>query len=77
MQLVIAPGGAVRCLYNEKINLAALGSLAITRASHVEPTSDGRWLADLSPVHGPTLGPFRLRSQAIAAERDWLEANRL
>ena len=77
MQLVILPGGAVRCLYSEHLDLAALGSPAITRASHLEPTPDGRWLADLSPVHGPTLGPFRLRSQALAAERDWLEAHRL
>jgi hypothetical protein len=77
MQLVITPGGAVRCLYSEAIDLAALGSPAITRASHVEPMPDGRWLADLSPVGGPTLGPFRLRSHALAAERDWLEANRL
>ena len=77
MQLVILPGGAVRCLYSEQFDLAALGSPAITRASHVEPTPDGRWLADLSPVRGPTLGPFCLRSQALAAERDWLGANRL
>ena len=77
MQLVILPGGAVRCLYSEEIDLAALGSPAITRASHVEHTAEGRWLADLSPVCGPTLGPFGLRSQALAAERDWLEVHRV
>ena len=35
----------------------------------------GRWLADLSPVSGPLLGPFCLRSQALAAEQEWLVEN--
>ena len=75
MQLVVSRDGTVRCLYDEIIDLAALGPLAISRGSHVEPTSDGRWLADLSPVAGPILGPFDLRSDALAAERNWLERN--
>ena len=75
MQLIIEPGGAVRCIYSEAINLFALGSPAISRASNVEPDEQGRWLADLSPIHGPTLGPFRHRSEALAAEQAWLETN--
>ena len=75
MQLVIEPGGAVRCIYSENINLVALGSPAITRASHVEPDRHGRWWADLSPTNGPRLGPFNLRSEALAAEHSWLETN--
>ena len=75
MQLIIAPGGAIRCLYGEEINLAVLGSPAITRASHVEPGDDGQWYADLAPVSGPRMGPFTLRSQALAAEQAWLEAH--
>lgn len=75
MQIIIAPGGAVRAIYDETIDLAALGSLIITRASHVEPDSQGRWCADLSPVGGPTLGPFDRRSDALAAEHAWLESN--
>ena len=75
MHLVIAPGGNLRCVYGEAIDLAALGSPAITRASHVEPDPQGRWLADLSPITGPTLGPFLLRSEALAAERLWLETH--
>ena len=74
MQLIIEPGGAVRCIYCEQINLAALGSPVITRASHVEPDQQGRWWADLFPVHGPTLGPFQCRSEALVAEQTWLEA---
>lgn len=73
MDLVISPGGEVRCIYNEAIDLHRLGTLNIRRASHVEPTPDGRWLADLSPIHGPTLGPFNLRTDALAAEIAWLQ----
>lgn len=75
MDLLIDPAGNARCVYDETIDLAALGSLAITRASHVEPTADGQWLADLTPVAGPLLGPFPSRSQALDAEAAWLEAN--
>lgn len=75
MQLVIAPDGSIRCIYGEAINLAGLGSLAITRGSHVEPNNLGQWCADLAPAGGPTLGPFETRSQALAAEQTWLEAN--
>lgn len=75
MRLLIHPNGQVTCLYDEAIDLASLGSLAINRASHVEPDAEGRWYADLSPVGGPTLGPFDVRSEALDAEREWLEAN--
>ena len=75
MRLLIRPNGQVTCLYDEAINLASLGSLAISRASHVEPDDNGRWHADLSPVGGPMLGPFPVRSEALDAERAWLEAN--
>ena len=75
MQLVITPGGAVRCVYSEEIDLTTLGSPAITRASHVEPDRRGCWFADLSLVAGPKLGPFRRRSEALAAEQAWLEAH--
>jgi hypothetical protein len=75
MQLVIEPSGTVRCIYDETIPLASLGQLSISRGSHVEPTSCGHWQADLSPVRGPLLGPFTCRSEALDAERQWLEAN--
>ena len=75
IQLVITPGGVVRCIYSETLDWAALGRVTISRASHVEPDQQGRWLADLSPVHGPTLGPFQNRSAALAAEHAWLEAH--
>ena len=73
MQLVVNPQGQVSCLYSETVDLAALGKLHVRRASHVEPDERGRWLADLAPIGGPRLGPYRLRSQALDAEYDWLE----
>lgn len=75
MQLVIDPVGGVRCVYDELLPLAELGRLTIARGSHVEPTGAGQWTADLSPVGGPWLGPFAARSDALTAERDWLETN--
>ncbi len=72
MELHIAPDGTVRCLYGEELDLSALGIVQIARASHVEPDELGGWQVDLSPVGGPALGPFDLRSQALAAERGWL-----
>lgn len=71
--LIVQADGQVRCLYGEEIDLAAIGSLRITRASHVEPDELGRWWADLSPAGGPALGPFDRRAQALEAEREWLE----
>lgn len=75
MQLVVDCAGVVRAVYDELIDLAALGSPIISRASHVEPDNQGHWFADLSPVRGPTLGPFPHRTLALKAERDWLDAN--
>ncbi len=77
MDLYISPTGLVRCLYDETINLAALGSPAITRASHVEPDAQGQWFADLTPAQGPVFGPFLRRSDALLAEAAWLSDHRL
>ncbi len=75
MNLVIEKNGLVRGIYGEEIALDALGPVKIVRASHVEPDDSGRWLADLSPVGGPVLGPYDRRSEALAAEVAWLEKN--
>ena len=75
MQLVIEPGGTVRCIYDEAIDVATLGSPTITRASHVEPDDHGQWWADLSPVSGPRIGPYPCRSQALDAEQQWLASH--
>ena len=75
MDLVITPSGTVRTLYAETIDLTVLGPAQIVRASHVEPIADGCWSADLSPVGGPILGPFPKRSEALAAETEWLNTH--
>ena len=71
--LIVDSQGGVRCLYAECIDLTSLGTISISRASHVEPDDQGQWWADLSPMYGPKLGPFTLRSAALAAEQEWLE----
>jgi hypothetical protein len=73
MDLIVDPRGRIYCVYDEAFDLAALGAMSIARASHVEPDPAGRWLADLAPVGGPVLGPFALRSEALVAERAWLD----
>jgi hypothetical protein len=73
MELLIDISGVCRCIYSEEITLTQLGTVDIRRASHVEPRNDNSWYADLSPVGGPMLGPFDRRSDALDAERRWLE----
>ena len=77
MDLVIDTRGQVRCIYDEAIDLAALGKLNIKRASYVEPDEHGRWWIDLSLIFGPYVGPFASRSEALAAERSWLQVKQV
>jgi hypothetical protein len=72
MELVVSADGVARCIYDEGIDLREIGTLKITRASHVEPDRDGFWWADMGPVDGPVLGPYGSRSEALGAEREWL-----
>ena len=75
MDLLVSPNGAITAIYAEDIDLRSLGTPTITRASHVEPDAIGQWFAEI--VDGPTLGPFLKRSDALAAEIDWLTRDRL
>jgi len=77
MELIVAADGVARCIYDEGIDLREIGTLKITRASHVEPDRDGHWWADMGRVDGPVLGPCGSRSEALGAEREWLVAARL
>ena len=72
----ISPDGIVTFIYDDALrDLMEAGSAKICRASHVEPDDDGHWVADLGPVQGPKLGPFSMRRDALAAEKEWLEQN--
>ena len=72
----ISSAGEITYVYtDEMIDLMREGVPHVTRASHVEPTEDGRWTADLSPVGGPVLGPFHFRESALKAEVLWLKEN--
>lgn len=72
MELIVTPAGVVRRVYAEHVNLDLLGEVRVRRAGHVEPDARGQWWADLSPVDGPRLGPFPVRSAALSAEAAWL-----
>ena len=72
--IVINKDGSLVAIYDETVVPAlANSSMRIQRASHVEPIFGGEWGANLSPVGGPLLGPFKRRSEALAAEVAWLE----
>ncbi len=75
MQIIVTPQGDIRCLYDETLDIHRLGQPRIARGSQVEPNPESEWTADLSLVSGPVLGPFRSRSEALRAEREWLEQN--
>ena len=73
----IDAAGVMRFLWNDDFAaLADEGTASIRRVSHVEPVGN-QWMADLSPVGGPLLGPFSLRRDALAAEVRWVEEHHL
>ncbi|TWT56538.1 hypothetical protein [Allorhodopirellula solitaria] len=72
IEIIVEHSGSLRMIYDERLDLGRFGRVSIQRGSHVEPTTDGRWTADLHPVGGPVLGPFSLRSEALNAEVAWL-----
>jgi hypothetical protein len=75
MKLLIKDG-KVRFIYDDRLHgLMGLGKAEIRRVSHVEPTPDGQWEANM--VGGPILGPFPLRADALKAEIAWLDAHQL
>ena len=69
----ISTAGTVEFIYHDALRpLLSAGYAHIRRASHVEPTPEGQWTADLTPVHGPVFGPYLTRAEALSAETEWL-----
>ena len=63
----------IKAIYDDRLQfLNRIGGFEIKRASHVEPTDDGRWTADMGPSGGPVLGPFDTRAEALEEEKQWL-----
>jgi hypothetical protein len=78
VKIAIDSQGVCTLIYNDALEaLLEEGSAEVRRASHVEPHPAGGWTADMSPVGGPVLyaadgKPFKLRSEALAAEVAYL-----
>lgn len=71
----IEQDGVIEFVWDDSLeSLRDEGKARIVRASHVEPTEDGRWIADM--IGGPVLGSFSTRGEALAAEREWLKKHR-
>ena len=72
IDIIISRDGQIRFIYKDDLlGLSGLGETTIQRASHVEPCGGG-WSADMSPVDGPILGPYKTRAEALHHEVEWL-----
>lgn len=69
----VTPSGAWHFIYQERLKpLLGRGHAVMTRASYVNPQSDGSWTADLTPLKGPVLANFPTRQHALDAEEHWI-----
>lgn len=76
MKIRINPDGTAVMIYTEDIDITDLGNVqSIIRASIIEPTDGNQWAADMWLVGGPVLEPFNKRSEALAAEVEWINDN--
>lgn len=69
--------GEAHQIYDEGCPIAIPGKKVCKRASHVEPVEGPEntvsWVVDLTPLGGPIFPPLTTRTQALAAERQWIE----
>jgi hypothetical protein len=87
--IIVEADGTLRFVYSDTLASLFKGDEQHTsRASHVEPATNGRvgWIADMAPLDGPVLFedgvalsasdphriPFETRQQALDAERVWI-----
>ena len=75
MNVTISADGNLRYIWDDELGqmLRPLNNVRqIARASHVEPTDNGQWTADMGPVGGCILGPFDNRADALRQEVAYL-----
>lgn len=79
MKVTFEVDGRIKFIYDDSVAevVKEVGQLTIKRASHVEPTPGGEWVADMAPVGGPLLGPYPTRERALYEERYWLFVNNI
>jgi hypothetical protein len=72
--LIIRADGTAEWIYRDDLAqlMETMGECKIERASNVEPARGGGWEARMTD-NGFVLGPFPLRSQALAAEVAYIE----
>ena len=72
-KLSISRSGSITAIYDDvHADLMAKGTAQVRRASQVEPDPTGGWTATMND--GTVLGPYRLRSTALAEEVKYLES---
>ena len=73
--VAVRPDGCIQFIYaDELFDFLDSGESTIKRVSFVEP-GDGGWYANMEPINGPLLGPYKLRGKALEAEVRWLQSN--
>lgn len=78
MTIRITRDGTIEFIYEDRLRpLLEQGEAKVERASHVEPTKDARWQADLSPIGGTLLESTETREASLRAEVNWIERHRL
>lgn len=76
MLIAVMPNGDVQMIYSDSMReILEEGQGSIRRASHVEPTIDNKWEADMSPIGGEILSGFDTREAALKAEVEYIETN--
>jgi hypothetical protein len=79
IELSIKADGRIVAVYDDDMaELLEEGNGCVERASYVEYSAGAGWFAHMWPVckelgiPHEDLGPYRLREQALQAEREWL-----
>lgn len=71
-QIIITPAGGCECLYTEAIDLAALGTLSVKRATDIAFDDDSQlWV--VRDTGGRELYRHISRESCLTWERDYLE----